>query len=67
MTVMNFEEMVVVEGGKFWGTGTISHTEQCMGQNSYQVCKQDYIFWIPVGGEYNCKEFGCPGYWELTQ
>lgn len=66
MKKMELTQMASIVGGKFWGTGEIRHDEMCIVQNTYTVCSQDYMFWIKVGGEYNCQTVACPGYWEET-
>ena len=58
MKKLETAQMENTVGGIFWGTAEIRHDEMCVVMNTYTVCSQDYMFWIKVGGEYNCQTFG---------
>ena len=57
MKPLELNQMELIEGGKFWGTGTVTDcglfnigvTDSCL------VCSQDYMFWIKVGDPYGCS------------
>jgi hypothetical protein len=61
MKKLNEKQLEKLEGGKFWGNGTVSHYDQCVtGVSTYYVCQQNYMFWFKVGDEYACKSHDCP-------
>jgi hypothetical protein len=63
MKKLNEKQLEILEGGKFWGSGRVSHFKQCeTGVFTYDVCKQKYFFWIKVVDEFACDEHKCPGY-----
>jgi len=57
MKKITLNQMEMVEGGVFWGTG---QTKDCSLYNAgvsddCLVCNQTYYFWIPAGSPTNCK------------
>ena len=63
MKKLELEQMEKIEGGKFWGTGTVEVcTPNPLGTGNFcQTCSQDYYFWISAGEPYNCKDTTGPG------
>ena len=59
MKKLELEQMEKIEGGKFWGTGTVIEcTPNPLGGEWCRSCSQDYYFWIPSGDSYNCHAIG---------
>jgi hypothetical protein len=55
MKKLEMNQMEMIEGGKFWGTGQKEFcTTNPMGGEFCQTCNVDYMFWIPVSDAYSC-------------
>jgi len=58
MKKLMLSQMEQIEGGKFWGTGTVTSCviNPLSGNPICQTCNQDYMLWIKVGSRYNCHD-----------
>lgn len=54
---MEIKQMEKIEGGKFWGTGSVqTYQVNPLGGGWCADCSQNYYFWIPIGKPYACGQ-----------